>query len=297
MKYFLLSISLLFLQIYSFAQNDLVKADAFYNSGEFSDAIPIYKKHLENNERDSLAMYRIGMSYINSNDLKTGITFLEKAVKLNFYQGYTYGQIAKFSAALKDNPSLYRSLDSLLKYNPGNFALIKKDTTFDSYLNIPQFKEKVELMAVKSYPCLTNEKSRLFDFWIGEWNVIASGRTAGINIITRANGGCVIHESHTTSGAYLGQSINFLDPEDNLWKQYWVGSSGDVYSFNEIESENGKLIFLAKSKVSGTETWTRLSFTHNSEKDEVSQIFECSTDSGETWKTGFNGLYQKIKPI
>lgn len=296
MKYFVLTISLLLITFYSFSQSVKDKADELYQSGKFKKAISLYEKYRNSNRLDSLTLYRLGISYGTVEDYKKAIATLKTAIEENFYPGFTYGQIARFAALENNDEDLYTSIDSLLKYNPGSFALIKKDSVFEKYLEIQKFSDKLTQMEYKSYPCLSNEKSRLFDFWIGKWDVIASGRKAGINEIIRANGGCAIHESYITPGAYTGQSINFLDPEDNLWKQYWVGSSGDVYSFSEVESTTGKIVFLAKSNASGKETWTRLTFTHNQDKDEVTQLFESSADMGKTWKQGFNGLYQKIKP-
>ncbi|MEL6557767.1 MAG: hypothetical protein AAFQ94_06250 [Bacteroidota bacterium] len=294
MKYFLLSISIILISLHAYSQSAKEKADEFYQVAKYKKAIPLYEKYRKSNRLDSLTLFRLGMSYGNNSNYGKAIATLKTAIEDKFYPGYTYGQIARFAALLKSDEELYSSIDSLLKYNPSSFALIKKDSVFEEYLKINTFTDKLALMETKSYPCLSNEKSRLFDFWIGKWNVIASGRKAGINVITRATGGCAIHESYTTSGAYSGQSINFLDPEDNLWKQYWVGSSGDVYSFSEVESTTGKIVFLAKSTVSENETWTRLTFTHDLDKDEVTQLFESSSDLGKTWAPGFNGLYRKI---
>ncbi|MEM1409036.1 MAG: hypothetical protein AAGG59_19785, partial [Bacteroidota bacterium] len=144
-----------------------------------------------------------------------------------------------------------------------------------------------------AYPCLSASDYRHFDFWLGTWDVFASGRKAGVNVISMAEGGCAIHENYTTAGNYSGQSINYYDPIDEKWHQHWVGSGGDVYNYLETKRDTGMLQFESKFMGPGGQIGlSRLTFTLNDDGT-VRQLFESSVDDGKTWSTAFDGLYKK----
>lgn len=146
------------------------------------------------------------------------------------------------------------------------------------------------------YPCENDAKYRHFDFWLGEWDVYVNGNKVGGNSITKAVGGCAIHEDYTTAQGYAGQSINYYDPIDKKWHQHWVGSTQDVYNYLEVDKKEGMLQFESPfwNPQNDQISTSRLTFTLN-EDGTVRQLFETSTDKGKTWTTGFDGLYKRKK--
>ncbi|MEQ9304285.1 MAG: hypothetical protein RJQ14_10255, partial [Marinoscillum sp.] len=146
-----------------------------------------------------------------------------------------------------------------------------------------------------AFPCLTSEVQRHFDFWIGKWDVLVNGQKVGVNNITLAEGGCALHERYTTARIYSGQSINYYDPLDKKWHQVWVDSGGGVLDYTEVDRSEGMIQFEADYLNSaGVLTKSRLTFTANDDGS-VRQLFEASSDSGETWTASFDGLYVKQK--
>lgn len=143
-----------------------------------------------------------------------------------------------------------------------------------------------------TFPCRDDPRSHQFDFWIGEWNVSANGKTAGTNVITRRHQGCLIFESYTTPRGYSGQSFNFYDPAIDKWRQIWVDSGGTViwYQGNLVDGEmrfEGELY-----QRNGPKALSRMTFTPK-EDGSVRQLIERSTDGGTTWTVGFDGHYVK----
>ena len=121
----------------------------------------------------------------------------------------------------------------------------------------------------------------------------AGGQKGGENSITMTKGGCVIHENYVTSGNYAGQSINFHGPIDNLWHQHWVGSSGNTYNYLETKRNKGLLQFESEfMNPGGSITRSRLTFRLNDDGT-VRQLFEGSSDGGNTWTSAFDGLYKR----
>ena len=51
--------------------------------------------------------------------------------------------------------------------------------------------------------CADEKKSHQFDFWIGEWEVTAGGKPAGMNSIQPILDGCVLQENWKGSGGWV----------------------------------------------------------------------------------------------
>jgi len=130
-----------------------------------------------------------------------------------------------------------------------------------------------------------------FDFWVGDWDVFApNGDQAGTNRIEKIERGCLLLESWTGASGGTGKSMNFYDPERDLWRQIWVSGNGDVI---EIEGElrdasmvlEGRLVDSAGAPQPFRGTWTP------NADGSVRQHFEISEDQGRTWSTWFDGRY------
>lgn len=144
--------------------------------------------------------------------------------------------------------------------------------------------------------CATPEH-RQFDFWIGEWVVhVPDGRRAGHNTITREMDGCVLHESYHTDRGYRGESFNAYDAGRGVWHQTWVDNAGLVLRLDG-GSKDGSMILSGETV--GTDgsvslqriTWSVL----DGDPDRVRQLWETSTDGGETWEVAFDGEYRRVE--
>jgi hypothetical protein len=132
---------------------------------------------------------------------------------------------------------------------------------------------------------------RQFDFWIGDWDVTSGGQPAGTNLVTVEEDGCVIHEHWKGVRGGTGQSLNYYDRADGKWPQMWVSNSGNVL-FLTGSYASGTLTLEGERKEAGRRLLHRLSFHANADHS-VRQHWETSSDSGATWTTSFDGLYQK----
>ncbi|WP_375581052.1 hypothetical protein ABWH96_08625 [Marivirga tractuosa] len=132
-----------------------------------------------------------------------------------------------------------------------------------------------------------SENHRAFDFWLGNWEVYnKNGDHIGTNNIYLIQNGCGIQENWTSKMGGAGTSYNFYDVKTEKWHQSWISSSGNALMMSggfsngkmQMQSEplNGKI-----DKIS----WVP------QEDESVLQIWEISTDDGETWKEAFWGKY------
>ena len=78
-------------------------------------------------------------------------------------------------------------------------------------------------------PCQAQAEFGQFDFWVGDWNVYQSdGSLAGINRITKTDGGCLIREHWRSASGGTGFSMNFYDVSAAAWRQVWVSPGAQI---------------------------------------------------------------------
>ena len=134
-----------------------------------------------------------------------------------------------------------------------------------------------------------------FDFWIGEWQVTSpNGNVAGKNSIKSILNGCALYESWTSAGGYRGDSINFYDGVKGVWHQTWIDFSGSAL-YGDGGLVDGNMVLSGAGKdAQGNDIINRITWTPN-EDGSVRQLWETSSDAGESWATAFDGLYRKVK--
>lgn len=143
--------------------------------------------------------------------------------------------------------------------------------------------------------CKTQPEYRQFDFWVGEWEVKnPNDVVVGNSVIELVVSDCLIIENWTNSAGITGKSMNFFDLQDNKWHQLWMGSNGVPIRFiGEYNSERKSMDFTGKGiGQNGTEVDFRFTFFHIND-DHVRQLWEQSSDGGETWATLFDGQYHR----
>lgn len=148
------------------------------------------------------------------------------------------------------------------------------------------------MSALRTSPC-TQEPFRQFDFWVGEWEVrTADGKPAGANSISKEENGCAIVEHWKSANGGTGQSLNYFDPAANRWKQTWVGAA--VILHMEGGLHDGAMIMEGPLQYLGQDRVTRLRGNWSTLADgRVRQLFEESTDDGNTWSVWFDGYYTR----
>lgn len=143
--------------------------------------------------------------------------------------------------------------------------------------------------------CTSASFSR-FDFWAGDWVVKDStGKVIGSNQVTRDVGGCGLHEHWKSASGQIGESFSAYSPFDRKWHQMYVGSGGYTFVMSGSFDGDRLVLFTAprpsmrdpKVQVVERWTWTPIDGAH------LRQRAEMSNDGGATWKTQFNGVYER----
>lgn len=136
---------------------------------------------------------------------------------------------------------------------------------------------------------------RQFDFWIGDWDVSSNGKPAGTNSIQSIHDGCALQENWQGAGpgGISGTSFNIYDQATGRWHQTWVDSSGTLLLLDG-EMVDGAMV-MSGTRPTGDDKGValhRISWTPNPDGT-VRQLWEASTDGGDSWAVLFDGLYTR----
>ena len=160
------------------------------------------------------------------------------------------------------------------------------------------FGALAESASTTPLPPAVSAETRQFDFWLGEWNVTTlDGKPAGTNRIESVAGGRALLENWVgdpAAGNGMGKSLNAWNADKKQWQQFWVGSGGGVL---ELAGSlvGPSMVLRGDHEVGGRRTLERITWTPQAD-DSVRQLWEQSTDGGQTWSVAFDGHYAKKMP-
>lgn len=146
--------------------------------------------------------------------------------------------------------------------------------------------------------CSGHPQLALLDFWIGDWRVENdAGQVIGMDSVSRLLNSCAIEERWEGGRGGLGLSLFFVSPATGTLKQVWVTNQalnpGGTKEKQVIAADPGNSVrFQGSYPGEDGEILDRTTLTRQPNGD-VLQLIELSHDNGETWETGFRGLYKR----
>ncbi len=279
-------------------KTSLNAADSFYNIQDWSRAKIIYEKFLPGISHDAFHLNRLGYTYFNLKNYESAKQYLEKSLNENPalpVKASVFSRLARINAINNNRELAFKNLDSAIAAGYSAYRELDTLNDFNNINSDERFKKAREKVYGIHFPCMVNTKAREFDFWVGDWEVYVTGTTmyAGHNRIEIISGGCALLENWENA-AGSGKSINFIDPETNMWKQTWVGSyAGGIQEFTNGKYENGAMRFVFETTdPQGRKQIGRFIF-YNEVPGRVRQFNETSTDNGKTWVTSYDFTYIK----
>lgn len=153
----------------------------------------------------------------------------------------------------------------------------------------------VTTLAQSTPACRDVPEFGALDFWVGAWDVLVAGKKVRTNTIEKILDGCAIVERWRDVGGGEGQSLFYIEPATNTWKQVWVTSSalqrGGTKEKRLTEKlADGALRFQGEIATQQSKYLDRTTLIPLP-GGRVRQVIEISIDGGVTWNAGFDGLY------
>jgi len=146
-------------------------------------------------------------------------------------------------------------------------------------------------------PACATPEHRAFDFWVGAWDVYATGteRLVAHSLIERRYNGCAIRENWMPLKGAGGGSLSGYDSGDGQWHQSWIDSSGARVLFDGgMQGDAMVLTGNWRGVANGKDGIVRMTYSREPGGG-VRQKGDVSTDGGATWAPSFDFLYTPAK--
>jgi hypothetical protein len=283
--------------------SDSLRADSAFRRSDWPTVETLYARIAQRQPEQGMAWLRLGIARQAQNKLDGAIPALEKALALGFQVPTATWRLARIHAARGNAEGAFMYLEQLVPLRAIPVAIVDTTSELAALRSDARFLTIRERMVALRYPCRSSPQARQFDFWIGDWDVtpfqMAPGPNLplmGTNRIELELEQCMIVESWTGGGPGGGQgkSINFWDTNRNKWRQIWVADGGSSLDY-EGEFRDGAMHFEGWTLApNGARVLQKLTF-FAIHRDTVRQLFQTSTDSGRTWRAGFDGRYVRRK--
>lgn len=286
--------TLLSLLLFFTTLNGQSSLNALYSQAKYDECLTESRQQLNSNPADSTALFFQGLCLIKAEDYKTAYSSLKAAEMANF-QALAACQ-AQQALCLTQMEKPEEALAILEKLNEGgfsNYTLITQ-AEFEPLTDHARYQVVRDSVHRRSFPCHYDPNYTHFDFWVGEWEVYVGENKVGENTISKQKGGCALLEQYTTARDYVGQSHNYYDPADGLWKQTWIDNSSGIMKYVESERKEDYLQFISTSE-SRPASYVNLRMTFSKNADgSVRQHIEQQDQEG-SWQTAFDGKYVRKK--
>lgn len=140
-----------------------------------------------------------------------------------------------------------------------------------------------------------SEEYRAFDFWLGEWDVVVTGKDTIVaeSRIQRLSGGCTIRETWMPEAGPQQASLSQRNHRSGRWQQLWIGADGRRVDFEGGPVDGNMVMTGYWDDIGGpgVDALIRIRWTPNA-SGTVRQAGEASTDHGLTWKPFFDYTYR-----
>lgn len=267
------------------------EADAYLAEEEWAKAAEEYRDLLKADPDNTNNWFSLGRALDHLEAYEDTLEAYQKALDTGFTTPLRlYYRLARTYMHLDDHNKALDQLEKLAEIGGINFRTVESAEEFAPLQDEPRFQNVVEALR----PC-QDIAFRHFDFWLGQWDVTPAGSTepTATNKISSTYDGCVVLEEYT-AGAFTGTSLSFYDSVQDKWHQTWMSNAGGALYIEGGLNDAGAMVLSDKdlpiSETSGTVNRT----TWMPQTDgTVRQLWENSTDKGETWTVVFDGMYKR----
>jgi len=279
------------------ASGDAAAADAAYAAKDWAKAAPLYERLAETAPATPRNWYRLGMARQALGEHEQALRAFEKARDAGAPRAIALYNIACVRATMGQVDAAFRDLADAVKQGFNQPEQMAGDDDLVTLRSDARFAPLVEEAKRNQAPCKYTAEFRQFDFWVGEWNVIATqGQApAGESRIELILGDCVVLENWKSIGSpgYAGKSYNTYNASLKRWEQFWVDNSAGTIHFHG-SLKDGVMDYWTDDlpQPDGTVLRRHLQFFRQ-DANHVRQFSQGSKDGGKTWFVEYDLTYNR----
>ena len=271
----------------------ITRADSLSRNKDYAGAAKLLEQ-LTQRQPDQFPIWvRLGIARQLGGDRTAAKAAYAQAIKLGA------GQTAKYNIgtlfALEGMPdSAFYWLNESVKAGFSGEQQLANDPDLASLRKDARYAALTENIHKLAAPCMSRPESRMFDFWVGDWDVTTlPGQPAGKSSVQLLLEGCALYENWSTPNGG-GKSLNSYNTDLKMWQQFWTDQTGRVTEYRTSEWVGGSLRFTANQILPTGPGMLRMTFT-SMNKDLVRQLGETSRDDGKTWTVSYDLYYHRRK--
>jgi len=271
------------------------RAEALFAAKDYVGAASAFQALTRAHPQQPRYWTRLGTSLQMAGRTDDAVAAYRKAIGMATAPVAMYNLATVFAKRGQKDSAFYWLDQLVTSASYSNDKAVSADPDFASLRSDPRFDPLLERMRAVLRPCLTRTESRLFDFWVGEWDVKnAQGQPAGQSSVQRLLEGCALYENWTDMQGGGGKSLNSYNTDVKQWQQFWTDQYGRVTEYRDSEWIDGSLRFSAKQIMPNGPALLHMTFTPIN-PDVVRQFGEMSMDDGKTWTPTFDLYYYRKK--
>jgi len=276
---------------------DSSAADAAYASKDWSKAAALYDQLAASAPQVGRFWYRLGVAQQSQGNHEQALAAFEKALSVGAPGAIVHYNLACVHATMGQPDAAIEELREAVKQGYNQPDQLTADADLASLRADARFASIVEQARRNQQPCQYTPEFRQFDFWVGEWNVVAtqSGAPAGESRIERILGNCVILENWTSLGSpgYVGKSYNTYNSSLKRWEQFWVDNAAGMIHFHG-GLKDGVMDYWTDDlpQPDGSVLRRHLQFFSQG-PDQVRQFSQGSKDGGKSWFVEYDLTYHR----
>lgn len=272
-----------------------VRAESLFAARNYASAAAAFQMLTRTYPQQPRYWTRLGTTLQLSGHPDDAIAAYRRAIGLATAPIAMYNLAAVFATRGQKDSAFYWLDQLVTRASYTNDRAVAADDDFTPLRADPRFGALLDRMRAALRPCLTRKESRMFDFWVGDWDVQnAQGRPAGQSSVQLLLEGCALFENWTDSQGGGGKSLNSYNEETKQWQQFWTDQYGHVTEYRESDWIDGSLRYSAKQMTPRGPALIHMTFTPVN-PDLVRQFGEMSVDGGKTWTPTFDLYYHRKK--
>jgi hypothetical protein len=264
-------------------------ANVLFTQSKWPEAAKAYADITAKDPKNGAAWENLGESLLQQHQQQAAVEAFGCAAQAGFRPMLNQVNIARAYADARDRAKALAALQQVVDSGNGGRMrpIILGSSEFSALTNDPDFQKLME----KTRPCTTSEY-RQFDFWAGDWDVQVNGQSAGHNLVTVEQEGCLLIEHWKAgTGGQTGTSFNYYDVRDKKWHQLYLDNSGNAGAFPAMAGNlvGEKMVLITDTAISPVSRWTWYVVSPG----KVRQMAEQSTDGQKTWNITWDSIYVK----
>ncbi|SRR5258706_3615193 len=281
----------------------LRKADSLFFHYNYKDALAQYTEYVKTNT-NPLPVTSARMAFSNHflGNYQQALSLYEEVLKKQIsrpLRAQLYSRMAMTHSMKGNKQQALVFLDSAVANGYLNTYELENLADFELVRSDQKFKALNNSAYNNAFPCKSITGARLFDFWIGKWDVynnLFPHNRVGTSIIQNVSGECTILENwQSYNNPFSGKSQNWYDTATKKWTQLWIGSGGGHQYFTDGEYKDGAMRFKFQQPDANGIMQPGNFIFYNLGPGKVRQYNEVSNDGGKTFQVVYDFNYIRKK--